>query len=203
LLTGCEGLAGLAEIKDLFGWSAEQLMNGLLVVEKAASVIEKIQRHPFGLLSRHVVNSSGLAKDLRTYVALARAAKKDFGHGSHWFLNIAKARLVIHVAHKTAGDVRDKEVSGLIAAITGTDYGPAAQSRWRHVHEELIRDSSLDPYTTMGAAGREQIRRTWEGVKTTDPEFYESFAIFAADYNALAEQRHGGVLNRKKAKNKP
>jgi len=155
LLRGCEGLSGFTPATKLFGWSAVELRKGLSAIEHAASVIEKMQCHPFGFLARHAssVHSSSLDKSLRSYLALARAAQNDFGHGSQWFLNIAKARLVIHVFHRTRGDWRDREVSGLIAAMTNSDYNAAAQSQWRHKHEDLIGDHSLDPYTTMGDLG--------------------------------------------------
>jgi hypothetical protein len=200
LLKGCEGLPGFTRMIDLFGRSAPQLTRVLAAMEEAASVIENMQRHTFGLLARHALSSSGIGRDIRAYVTLARAARKDFGHRSHWFLNIAKARLVIHVAHKTAGNVCDKEVSGLIAAVTGTDYNAAAQSQWRHAHDELVRDRSLDPYTTMGIAGREQVQKTWEELAMKDPELFEACAVLAADYKAIEEGRHGIAPNRKVTK---
>jgi hypothetical protein len=73
------------------------------------------------------VDGKELYKSLRSYLALARAAQGDFGRGSYWFLNVAKARLVIHVSHKIKGHFRDNEVSGLIAAMTDTAYNAAAQ----------------------------------------------------------------------------
>jgi hypothetical protein len=203
LLKGCEGLPGFTQVDEVFGWSAPELGKGLAAVEKAASVIEKMQRNPFGLLARHAasVRSSELEKDLRSYVALARAARRDFSHGSHWFLNVAKARLVIHVTHRLNGEPHDKEVSGLIAAATGTDYNAGAQSQWRHMHDDLVRDPSLDPYTIMGPAGRERVRKSWEEIAAQEPEFFKGFDVFTADYEALGESRQRQLPNRKNAKN--
>lgn len=79
-------------------------------------MIEKMKIHPFGLLAGYTALPSDLDKSLRSYIALARAARGHFGHGSQWFLNVAKARLVIHVTHRSKGDPHDGEVSGLIAA---------------------------------------------------------------------------------------
>jgi hypothetical protein len=55
LLAGCAGVPGFSHTVDVFGWSAAELKKGLTAVEKAASVIEKMQRHPFGLLARHAL----------------------------------------------------------------------------------------------------------------------------------------------------
>jgi hypothetical protein len=190
LLNGCEGLAGFTHTDQVFGWSAEELTNGLKVIEEAASVIEKVQRHPFGILAVQTPGvSQGLEKTLMAYVALARGARSDFGHGSDWFLNIAKARLVIHVTHRTKGVVHDREISGLIAATTGSEYSPSAQSQWRHKHNDLIRDSSLDPYTVMTPAQREERREAWKQIAEQDPEFFEGFSRWVADYNGITKAR--------------
>jgi hypothetical protein len=190
LLNGCEGLPGFDNMGQVFGWSAQELTKGLAAIEKAASVIEKMQRHSFGTLALHTPNSNRrLEATLRSYVSLARAARSDFGHGSEWFLNIAKARLVIHVSHRAKGAVHDRGISGLIAATTGTEYGPSAQSRWRHKHADLIKDSSLDPYTIMTTAEREMRRKVWEGIAAQDPEFYEICSRFATDHAAIAKTR--------------
>jgi len=191
ILKGCEGLPGLTRLNELFGRSALELRRDLAALEKAARVIDEIRVSPFGLLARHAasVRSSGLEKDLGDYVALAHAARSDFGHGSKWFLNIAKARLVIHVTHKTKRN-HDKEISGLIAGITGTDYDATAQSQWRHAHVDLVRDTSLDPYTIMTPAGREDVGKSWDRIAAQDPEFFEGFRSYAADYAELAQSRH-------------
>jgi hypothetical protein len=190
LLRSCEGLPGCKSAAELFGWSAKELNKSLFVMEHAASVIEKMQRHPFGLLARNAsVDGKELYKSLRSYLALARAAQGDFGRGSYWFLNVAKARLVIHVSHKIKGHFRDKEVSGLIAAMTDTAYNAAAQSQWRHTHEDLIQDPSLDPYTTMGEAERAQVRANWEYIASQAAEFFECFEAWAADHEALIRWR--------------
>ena len=131
LLSGCEGLPGFTETRDLFGWRPEDLDKGLAAIEKAASVVEKIQHHPFGILASHAdpVNAPNLDKHLRGYLELVRAAQQDSIHRSDWFLNIAKARLVIHVKHRTNGNVHDDKISGLIAAMTETDYNADAHTR--------------------------------------------------------------------------
>jgi hypothetical protein len=203
LLAGCDGLPGFTLTLEVFGWSAQELKKGLAAVEKAASVIEKIQCHPFGLLARHaesVLGSSGLEQDLSAYLALARAAS-DFGHRSKWFLNIAKARLVIHVTHRTKGGPHDSEVSGLVAAMTSTDYNADAQRRWRQKHNDLIRDAQLDPYTTKGQAGRDQVRRSCEEIAAREPEFFQGFTKFVDDYWAVARSRNRKLPNRGTTKN--
>ena len=189
-LNGCEGLPGFTHTEQVFGWSAEELTKGLEAIETAASVVEKIQRHPFGIIAAYVeLPSKRLEKTLRTYVALARAARRDFGHGSDWFLNIVKARLVIHVTHHAEGAFHDREISGLIAATTGTDYEPSAQSRWRRMHADLIRDSSLDPYAVMNPAQREERRQRWKQIAAADPEFFEGFSTWVASFDRIAEAR--------------
>jgi hypothetical protein len=204
LLDGCMGLRGFINSEQVFGWPAQQLTKGLAAIEEAASVIEKMQQNPFGILALHTPYAKrGLDKDLRSYVALARAAQSDFGHRSDWFLNIAKARLVIHTISRTNGAVRDKEISGLLAAMTDTEYGPGAQSRWRRKHGALIRDRSLDPYTIMTTAERERRRKTWEGIAAQDPEFYEMCCRFATDHAAIAKSRQRSTLYRNSAQNSP
>lgn len=187
LLGGYGGLPGFIRNRtlEIFGWSPPQLTRGLAAIEKAASVIEKIQSHPFGLLARHAGAATCPHKDhLRSYVTLARAARSDFRR-SEWFRNIAKARLVIHVTHRTKGAPHDKEISGLIAAISHTDYNAGAQCRWRQTHGELFRDASLDPYTVMGQARREDVRQSWKMIATSAPEFFSGFDKWMADYEAL------------------
>jgi hypothetical protein len=202
LLAGCQGLSGFTRMLEVFGWSAPQLRKGLATIEKAASVIQKMQHRPFGLLARYAdsISASGLDKNLRSYVALARAARSDFGHRSDWFLNIAKARLVIHVSHRTKQDPHDKEVSGLIAAVTATDYNADAQRRWRHRHKELVQDAWLDRYTIMGQGGREQVRQSWEQIAIQEPDFFKGFDRFTEDYKALAQTRGHSFANRHSAK---
>jgi hypothetical protein len=170
LLHGCDGLPGFTRTEEVFGLAAQDLRNSLATIERAANVIERMYSYTFGLLARHTLTSS-LDEELRSYVALARQARTDFGHGSQWFVNIAKARLVIHVRSRTNGAVHDKEISALISAMTDTSYAPSAQSRWRHKHSDLIRDDSLDPYTVMNQRDRKRKRKKWEELAAVDPAF--------------------------------
>jgi hypothetical protein len=170
LLHGCDGLPGFTRTEEVFGLAAQDLRNPLATIERAANAIERMYSYTFGLLARHTLTSS-LDEELRSYVALARQARTDFGHGSQWFLNIAKARLVIHVRSRTNGAVHDKEISALISAMTDTSYAPSAQSRWRHKHSDLIRDDSLDPYTVMNQRDRKRKRKKWEELAAVDPAF--------------------------------
>jgi hypothetical protein len=200
LLAGCEGLPGFINAEEVFGWSASELRKGLAALEKAANVIEKMDLRPFGLLVRHANVTFNLDKRLRSYLRFARAAQSDFGHGSEWFLNIAKARLVLHVIHRTAGEPHDNEVSGLIAAVTKTEYNADAQKRWRHKHNDLIQNAELDPYTITGQAGRQQVRQSWEQIAAQDPEFFKGFDIFADDYSALSQSRRDKPGNHQRSK---
>jgi hypothetical protein len=205
LLRGCGGLPGFADTSEVFGFSVSELTKGLVIIEKAASVIEKMERQTFGLLAVHTSHADdGLMKTLRSYVALARAAQRDFGHQSEWFLNIAKARIVIHVSCHANGAVHDREVSGLVAAVTLSDYGPAAHSRWRHQHRELIDDSSLDPYTTMTSVERERRRQTWVQFAHADPEFFEGYRTWSADLTLIdkAKRRSRRFPKPQKRKNR-
>jgi hypothetical protein len=161
-LAGCEGLPGfgarlrVSPTTQLFGKSAEQLRKNLNRIREAASIIESIQRSPFGPFST-LANPfiSSTVDTLRSYALLIEAAQSDFGHGTEWFLNIAKARIVIHVKHWT-GDPHDKEVSGLIAAVTGKEnYGQENQKSWREKYNDLASDAQLDSYTTQTPAERE------------------------------------------------
>lgn len=197
LLKGCEGLPGFSDTFEVFGWPAAELTKGLATIQKAARVIEKTKRHPFGLLTRHVGRAADLDKDLRSYGQLVREARSDFGHQSQWFLNIAKARLVTHVLHRTNqdpydmnADPHDKEVSGLIAAMTGTAYIASAQRQWRRKYGELIRDNSLDPYTVMDRAGREKQRQLWNELATREPEFFRGYEKWIDTHEALERSRN-------------
>jgi hypothetical protein len=191
ILRGCEGLPGFSSTSDVFGWSAPELKKGLARIEEAASFIEKVAHYPFGLLAAHTSNlTSGLQKSLRSYLELARAAQSDFGHGSFWFLNIAKARLVIHVRHRTKGNLHDKAISGLIAAITRSDYDEHDQRQWRRKYPGLIgKDSSLDPYTLVSHRKREQKRQFWQDIAAQEPEFFKVFENCLADTAALNRSR--------------
>lgn len=200
LLGGCEGLPGFAVTQECFGWTTEELTKGLDAIEKAASVIQKMQSHTFGILARYTPYGTNLDKNLRSYLVLAREARRDFGHRSEWFLNIAKARLVIHVNHRTNGDPHDREVSGLIAAITGSNYNADAQRRWRNKHRELFLDNTLDPYTVKGHAGRELVLEQWNALAVKAPEFYGGFDSWVSDYAALNRFRQRKQSNRRNTK---
>jgi hypothetical protein len=190
LLHGCEGLAGFTDTQEVFGWTAKELSKALATVETAASAIEKMRYCPFGLIAVQTPDvRQGLEKTLRAYVALARAARRDFGYRSDWFLNIAKARLVIHVAQRTNGAFHDREISGVISAVIGTNYDAATQSRWRHKYRNLVRDASLDPYTVMTPAERESRRKSWEQTAAQAPEFYDGFGEWVAAHNGITEAR--------------
>jgi hypothetical protein len=90
LLHGCDGLPGFTRTEEVFGLAAQDLRNPLATIERAANAIERMYSYTFGLLARHTLTSS-LDEELRSYVALARQPRTDFGHGSQWFLNIAKS----------------------------------------------------------------------------------------------------------------
>jgi hypothetical protein len=189
LLYGCGGLPGFWQTGQVFGLTAEQLTKGLATIEKAAIVIGKMERHPFGTLAAETPNvSPGLEKTLRDYVAIVRAARRDFSRGSHWFLNIAKARLVVHVIHYTSGAVHDREISGLIAAVTGDEYATTAQTQWRHKHNHLIQDT-LDPYTVMTPQQREHRKELWKQIQVQAPELSEGFNRSMAGYNLIGKAR--------------
>jgi hypothetical protein len=128
----------------------------------------------------------GLVEHLRSYVTLARLAKRCLLHRSEWFLNIAKARLVIHVRHWT-GDPHDKEVSGLIAAVTGKeDYGQENQKRWRKKYNYFVSDTQLDPWTIAVAEKREEIKRVFEKAL---PGIEPTITRLTADFVKLIEAR--------------
>lgn len=192
ILSGCNGLPGFTHTKQVFGWPAEELSECLETIETAASVMEKVQRHPFGILAAHSAEiGSGLSKRLSAYVEMARMARRDFGYRSYWFLNIAKARLVIHVICHTAGAVHDKHISGLIAAVTGTDYSPAAQLRWRQKYADLIGFRGLDPITAMTAEERKLKVESWQGIAAADPEFHSGYESWVEDFGEIAASRRG------------
>lgn len=162
ILAGWKGLPGFSTAQRVFGWPPDRLKKGLLTIEQAAATVEKALRHPFGILMQMSEPfTQTLPESLRSFVTFARAAQSDFGHGAEWFLNIAKARLVMHVTYRTK-DYHDREVSGLIAAKTGKSYSEDALRRWRMKHRELIEDAGLDPYTMKSPEERDASRRVLE-----------------------------------------
>jgi hypothetical protein len=193
ILKGTEGLPGFTTTAEVFGWPASELKKGLARIEEAASFIERVAHYPFGLLAIRTPDvNSRLHKSLRSYVELARAAQSDFGHGSFWFLNIAKARLVIHVRHRTNGHLHDKAISGLIAAMTKSAYNEYDQSQWRRKYRGLImKDRPLDPYTLMSHRQREQRRKSWQDTARQEPEFFKGFDSWLTDSAALGQSRSG------------
>lgn len=190
ILGGCEGLPGLKTSREVFGWPAGELSKALDALEQTASVIEKTRRYPFGMLVQLAAPFDAEVSDsLRSYAKLARAAQQDFSHGSHWFLNIAKARLVQHVLSHAKGEPHDKEVSGLIAAITESTYNVGTQTRWRQKNDELVRDRLLDPYTLQTPVQREQTSRQLEERIAQDPEFVRVLGQFIASFERLNRAR--------------
>ena len=167
LLFGCQGIPVFANLRQVFGWPASELDKILRTIRDAATAIERMSRHTFGILGSHAlcVKGDGLSETLNTYAAMAIAARDAFGHRSEWFLNLAKARLVIHVRSRTKGDLHDSEISELVSAIKWADsdgssvYASTAQSRWRHTHAYLIADNSLDPWAAKSVIERSQDRR--------------------------------------------
>lgn len=202
LLAGCDGLPGFSDSLEAFGWSAPQLERGLDVIEKAARVIEKMQSHPFGVLSSiAIVSCESIPRDLIVYAKLARAGQADFSHRSEWFLNIAKARLVAHVTHHANSEPHDKEISSLIAAMNDSDYNADAQRRWRHTHGQLIQDTMLDPYTNQTQMQRQASGRLMEDMIDSTPDFSDAIARLTSKFSKLLEYRLSSPRNRKSKKN--
>lgn len=189
ILAGCEGLPGLPTAQKLFGWRADRLTEGLLAIERAATIIEKTFDHPFGILT-HVAgeDSQALPARMRSYVNFARAAQRDFGKGAEWFLNIAKARLVIHVTFRTKNP-HDKQVSGLITSTTGADYNEDAMRRWRHRHQDLVQDSQLDPHTTQTSEERKKSMRLLKETAAQIPAIQATIERAATAFVKLAKSR--------------
>lgn len=213
-LAGCEGLPGfggrvLVESSDakaknkkkgiprasptaqLFGRNAELLKSNLDAIRETADIIENIQRSPFGLFgSMENVFIPSTPDTLRSYASLIEAVQSDFGQGTEWFLNIAKARLVIHVTHRT-GDPHDEEVSSLIAAITGKEhYGQENQETWRGKYNYLVSDTRLDPYTTQTPAERENRNRELnELLKNQGQVFNDVLAKLTQGFLTLYQSR--------------
>jgi len=209
ILAGCEGLSGFggrvrvesrnAKTKNqnrdrprvsptaqLFGRKPEQLSKNLKNIRETASIIESIQRSTFGPMAKFLISSTPYT--LRSYASLIEAAQSDFGHGTEWFLNISKARLVIHVKHWT-GDPHDKEVSSLIAAIIGNeDYGRENQKRWREKYNHLVSDRQLDPYTILTAAERAQRNQEVDEL-LKEPAVNDSVKMSIKDFLTILQSR--------------
>jgi hypothetical protein len=204
LLLGCEGLPGFKAARKVFGRPSKQLKKGLSAIEQSAQFIKKTRRHPFGILFQTANPlAADLPEHLRSWAAFVWAAQRDFGHRSHWFLNIAKARLVIHVKRWAQNhDPHDREVSGLIAAMTCTDYNADAQRRWRQKHPGLIQNVWLDPYTTKTREEREDSIRVLSDVSAQHPEIARSISHCLSGFVRLIESRVRNSRNRKSAKNR-
>jgi hypothetical protein len=193
ILSGLEGLPELRNTFELFGWPAKELAKHLESIELTASLIEKTRSYPFGMLVQAslLLSAQQLPEDLRAYASMARAAQGSFGHNAQWFLNIAKARLVQHVTHRTVGgQPHDKEVSGLIAAMTGSDsYDEGSQKRWRHKHKGLVGNNWLDPYLTWSSEDRENAIRQHKELCSQYPEVRECFKKLVFMFVTLIQRR--------------
>jgi hypothetical protein len=185
-----KGISRVSPTAQLFGRSAEQLKRNLSRIREAASIIENIQSSPFGPLGATTIGSIFSTPDaLREYASLIEAAQSDFGQGTEWFLNVAKARLVIHVTHWT-GDSHDKEVSAIIAAMTGNEsYGQENQKTWRRKYNYLVGDTQLDPYTTRSSAEREQVKRV-QNESFEDSGVKDAVATLIKGYSAISQSRY-------------
>jgi hypothetical protein len=179
LLGGCAGLPG----------ASIDLKETMRAIRKAIETFKWLEANFVGSLLGQVgpTNFSWLRRHLEATLSTIEAAKSGFGRRTHWFLNIAKARLVVHVLHHT-DDLHDKEISSLVAAMTDSSYDATAQNRWRHAHAGLICDS-IDPTTVMSPADRERGWIDWQEVAAGVPEFDAAYRQWTVDFNRLSAIR--------------
>ncbi len=165
---------GPGSVMALFGISPRGLQKLWTQIEKTAVQIEKInkQRLISYLLTysaSELKNYRELPDALLAYSQLLQRGAQSFGNRSHPFLNAVKARLTRYVVNSANGDLfekkrarhnkkkaenmwddpsancfHDKEVSALIAAMTGNDYDGSTHKTWRGKHYKRLRSIDSD-----------------------------------------------------------
>jgi len=154
-----------ASIERLFGRQKRALARALQSITQCAELIANINQHPFGGFVHATVFGQEflqLPARLREYAWLIQEGSQAFGHGSHWYSHLTKARLVDHVKAFT-GDFRDHAVSCLIDAVLEPKaaYSETDQAKWRF---RYYRDfSGLDPAVTWPRERRLEAARELEG----------------------------------------
>jgi hypothetical protein len=137
LILGCLFPPGYKSAEDVLGLSSPKLAATAKRIESCAGNIQTINENSiFGRFLRVSIDSRlvSLPSDLRTYSSLLREAARSFGHRTHSFLNIYKARMVDHVRHAT-GKFHDREIAALVAVITDKPgYAALEHGKWRQQH---------------------------------------------------------------------
>jgi len=198
LSLGCWDRVRVLTTEQLFGRNIDQVNKNLELIRNCANVTASWRQSVFGALFRSVPGTLQLLPEhLRNLAELAEAAKRDFKN-AQWFLSLAKIRITDHVTYKARdGEPHDADVSGLIAAVSGSDYNADAHRRFRtnaryrkllsHKDHDPSGYHSLDPYTVRTDSKRmETISVLQEGMK--DPAFRQAIEGSALSFLKLAER---------------
>jgi hypothetical protein len=188
LLSGCRSKHVFGNTEEAFGLSADELTHTLVSARNLANVLNQMRRYTFGVLLDRVLLAHRLPETLQEVVRLASAAKGTFGHRSEWFLNIAKARLVIHIRSQTKGRTYDQAIADLVSAVLCVTYDASAQSSWRRKHDYLIDRPYIDGETAMSRSERRKKRKVWEEIAANFPDIVGQQA---SDFQYLDEIRSG------------
>ena len=205
LLLGCWGPALVLNCQQLFGWESDQLKKNLDLIRNCADVTASLRRTTFGVLLQAAATTlQSLPENLRDLAKMAEAAKQEFKN-AEWFRSLAKIRITDHVTYKSNDHKpHDKQVSGLIAAVTGKDYDADAHRRFRNKYRELLSDrerdpdglASVDPYTVRNDSRRQETISGLEQSMKETPEFSQVFQSYVLSFAQLF-QKLSSLPNRK------
>jgi hypothetical protein len=172
LLAGCYSGPAFAPITKLLGRGDRALRSALQSIRNCADLIANLNQQPFGAFAHGMASSFSILQlphTLNEYASLIQDATVAFGHGSYWYLHLAKARLVDYVTSVTGG-VHDRQVSSLIDAMVHPKggYSESDQAKWRSRYYEDFR--GLDPALTWPAERRRQVAQELEAAAAEIPE---------------------------------
>jgi hypothetical protein len=209
LLVSCRDT--IVNIRNVFGQLGPSLSQNLKKIRRCADFVERLNCTLFGALAKATPGGTQLKylpETLRKLAELAENAKREFKNAK-WFLRIAKVRLTDHVIFKCRnGEPHDKQVSGLIAAVTGKDYSEDAQRRFRHKYKHLLSNRyadpdgnrALDPYTVRSDPKRQKTIDILALTLTSHSETRRVIEEYAWAFVKIAEKTSSTRPNRKRPK---
>jgi hypothetical protein len=191
-LSGCWYGPAFPSVEKLLGRHERALTSGLTTLRRSADLIADMNAIPFGLFLLGATGAHDflrLPSMLREYASLVAGAKATFRRGSHWYLHLAKARMVDHVKACT-GAYRDKQVSSLLNEMIQTEersYSEADHAKWRSRYYQAF--SGLDPATTWSPDRRAQAAHDLETAAAEIPQVGLAIERMLAAYTTLLNPR--------------
>jgi hypothetical protein len=133
---------GPLSIRNLYGLGSRDFTRLKVLLRQSAKAIAEINRTraEFGILltTPHLKMFWGIPNLLWGYVSLLDLAAERLAGGAHYYRNLGKGILTLHVKQR-AHRSHDKEVSSLLSAVCNLDgYDANSHRTWKREHKELL-----------------------------------------------------------------